>query len=651
MYVIKFDEDNKDWVDKLFISLIHSTLFFIVIIHLLALVRVYETLSLVAVFIVSSIIVIKLNYKPKDVMTRVLTSSYDMLEHPNNWRQYVRGLPRRAVNQARMYWEHTVQLLRMNWFICICMTITLIFALYTRFKHSIIHTYFGSSDPYVHMQLSKFLGENKMFGDGIYPYGFAAIISALNKFFIMDTYIIVRFIGPIGGILIVLSIYYALRKIIGPYYFAIFTGVFLYAVYAGLPTNLWRQISALSMEYATIFLLPGITLLIQYFRSKHMMHLILAGECLAITLFIHVYSSVALTIAYIIICLCHWRLLIWKLLFRFIIVMMVSGVIGLLPLIIAFTLKSAEVGEFTYVTENIQTAQKFDISTWVSVFNAEDQVVRVLLIASVILLLLRAIVAVIRKIKGLSALNQYAENGLLFVFFVFYWIFASEKYGLPVVVPSDRFGVFFALSAALAVAVLVNQILLLLPKLRYKKLINSLLVLSFASVIIGSGNVNSVPVGSQYQYDDAVKTYLNIKKEFRPNNWTIVSPVEEYHLGYGYGWHTQIWEFVETLSNPQGKVLEIPTDDVFIFVEKIPLGSEDEITVQDEEAPFPEFTGSDLTEFYYRNEDNRRILQAKAYHWAESYMKNQEMTIYYDSPVLRVYWIQQDGLHPRNLLH
>ncbi len=199
MLVISFDEDDRGWIDKLFISIIHSTFFFIVVIHLLALVKLYETISLLAVYILTMITVTWFNsrHQSTTIGTKILIGSYDMFDNPGNLNRYIQNIPGKLRNSSLKVANTFLSSFRIHWFVYTCIIVTLSYAAYTRFKHSLIHLYFGASDPYVHLQMSKFLGENEIFKDGIYPLGFASVISALHKFFIMDPYIIVRFIGPL----------------------------------------------------------------------------------------------------------------------------------------------------------------------------------------------------------------------------------------------------------------------------------------------------------------------------------------------------------------------------------------------------------------------------------------------------------------------
>ncbi|MBW9234286.1 hypothetical protein JQK62_18845, partial [Leptospira santarosai] len=86
----------------------------------------------------------------------------------------------------------------------------------------------------------------------------------------------------------------------------------------------------------------------------------------------------------------------------------------------------------------------------------------------------------------------------------------------------------------------------------------------------------ALPKGNQLQYDESVEAYLQIKDEFSLQNWTIISSIEEYPLAIDYGWHYNLIDFILELSN--GEELKFPTKDVFLFVEKIPVGTTKKVT-------------------------------------------------------------------------
>lgn len=651
MLVVKFDNEDSGWSDKFFICLIHSTLFFILTIHLLAFAKLYETISLFSITLVALIVAVQVHRsrKTETIGTVILTTVWDLTDNDKNWKLYRQMIVNNTKSYMTIRFLSVLDLFRTHWFWYIGILATLIFAAYTRFKHSLTSLYFGSADPYVHIQLAKFLGENTLFAENKYPLGYASVISAMNKLFNLDPYYIVRFIGPLSGFLIILSIYHIMKRVIGAPYSIILSSIFIYSVYAGLPTSLWRQISALSMEYAAIFMLPGIAYCIEYFQKRKMLYLILSGECLAITVLIHVYTASALGVAIVVICLFYWKTTFRPtVLSRISTVMVTAGLVGLLPLIYAFLFGAED--EIAYVTESLQPAHYVGFTEWWNVYINSDQIILVIVSAALLYLLYLAIKTCIYYLRKFPNNSPHAMSALLLIFIIFYFIYESENYGLPTAITADRFGVFFSIICTVASSVILYMIVHLFKTVRLQAIIGSLLAIAIISGVLLTDKIHSPPVGSQYQYNESVQAYLQIKREFQPKKWTIISPVEEYHLAYSFGRHTQLWAFVDMIENPNGKKLEIETDDVFLFIEKVPLGSDSPINLQDAKAIFPIFTGSNLTEFYYRDLENRRIIQAKAWNWINEQLHREEVSIYYDNANFTVYRIHQDGANPPNLL-
>lgn len=659
LIVVRFHKDDSGWIDKLFIVLTHSTLFYIIVVHAFVALRLYETFSVYFATLAGLVVADRfLNPNwPRIDRLKMMTTVYDVADGPGNWKKFLRNTANGIRTATVRGWQGATDHFRSHWAMWIAIAGTLGYAAYVRFRHSFEHLYFGSSDPYVHMRFTKYLSDNTLFGEGIYPYGYPAVISALHKFFNLDPYVTLRYIGPLGGMLLVLSVFFAVRKIIGSVYPAIFVGMFIYAVYAGLPVFVWRQISALSMEYATVFLLPGIAFLICWLRNKgaRPAYLILAGECLAIAVFMHAYTAFTLVIAYVVVYLCFWRTAMTrKQIVWFSTVMTASGIVGSMPLIVAFL--TIPVGDLSYVEDNIQGTSQVDWSAWPQVFLNADAVTLALLLAGAAFLVYRIVAAARRRGRGERPRNEANAGAAatLLLFFVFFLIFEADSFGLPSVFPADRFGVSFALVAAAACGVAAYAAFAAAAKslpLRARSWAQYVSVSLVAALVLVTGSVQSAPAGDRYQYDDSVQVYLNIKRELPSMQWTIVSTQEENPFVFGYGFHWQLWEFARTIDSPEGKTLRFDTPSVLVFVEKVPLGSDREVTEEEASEPFPEFNNTDLTDFYYRDVRNRRILQSKMFQWAERYMREHDnTTIFYDSPVLRVYRIQNENFGPIDLL-
>jgi len=652
--VVRFNGGETGWLERVFITLIHSTLFFIVIVEFLAFIKLYETISIIAVTFLTAAAADRLVNGNKSLLTSVIVKLYDLTDDPQkNIPAWLKGIAasklEKMKDRARGAWAG----LRRHWFAAILICGTLAYGAYVRFYHSVTHYYFGFADPYVHMSIAKNLSSNRIFED-VYPPGFGAVISAIQTFFIVDPYIVVRYIGPLSGMLMVLSIAFAIRKLVGNYPVLIFSAMALYVFYSGLPSFTQRQIAALSMEYAAIFLLPGIAFMIEYFRKKRFSDLMLAGECLAITVLIHVYVAVTLAMAFLVIFAVHWRsLLDRKTFFRVAKVVGISGAAASLPQIYALlTVKSYTL---EYTTGNIQGFRDVPFSEWHAVFFNEDIGVLILIAlgaAALAALLARLPFARIDEVRR-SFLKAIAS--ILSIYLVSYIVFRSGAYGLPTAIPQDRFGVFFALIASLTAGIILFFMISPIRRPAWRRAAETFLSVLLVAAVLATGRINTANAGDRYQYDDSVRMYLHIKEHFPLLNWTIVSPQEENHLVIGYGWHYQLWEFVKALEFPEAEEsnLKFETPYVFFYVEKIPLPMPYEpspydgpVTEGEANAPFPLYDGQLTTEFYYRSDTNRRILEAKIFKWAEEYrQKHDNMTIYYDSPEFRVYLAYSEQGH------
>ena len=90
------------------------------------------------------------------------------------------------------------------------------------------------------------------------------------------------------------------------------------------------------------------------------------------------------------------------------------------------------------------------------------------------------------------------------------------------------------------------------------------------------------------------------------------------------------------------------TDYVFIYVEKIPLGFSQKVTVGDSMKALPP-TPSKLSD-YYTIPSTRKTLEAKMYFCMEKLRaKIPEITIYYNDKYMTIYKLKQNSKKPINL--
>jgi len=652
---IRFEPEYSTRLDKLFISLTHSTLFFMIAIHLLVGVRLLEPITLYAVSIAGIVLLIKYQSR-KDILSpgmKLMISVFNLTDDKNrliaNLRQFVFHIKQIGVNQ----WNEAKQALVKHPFLFCAYLIVFGVGFINRFKFSFTHLSFASSDAYVHLGWSKYLAHMSIYLDGVYPFGFESIIAAIYEFFNMDMYVIIRFLGGLTNILMMLSLVYVLRVMIGKDYIAILLTSFLLffssAMMLGYPALLWREQSALSMEFAAIFMFPGIAFFYNYFKTDKTLFLILAAECFSIASFTHPFAVVNMTIAFFAIGIVHYhKLFAQKRLIKVIAYMGAAGFIGILPPIIGLLSGLPFHGDsLRYMKAELVTSRIASIPHIILSFGHDQPFVFVMFI---FVLLYLIFIIVKRKISTskkwlFSEQSSFLAVAMMTLLMIF--IYLAPKMGLPSPVPPDREPIFLSMSIALwfgiSFGLLINRIRLI----RLRSLARLVITLTIvASVLTIPGQILPFPSGNIYEYDGVVRSYLNIKANYPMNQWDIISPVDELGLIHGYGFHTEIWEFVRDLDDSSKPTLTFTTPNVFLFVEKIPIDPLKQnfqpVTLAESLKPLPVNSIGLQTEFYYGTLQNRRIIEAKAYYWAEDYMKHhKDMTVLLETNNVKIYKIYQ----------
>lgn len=651
--VIKIDrvESGFDMLDKIYISLIHSNLITIILVHFLAISRIYETISL----IVGYLIVIALYYwilsmrkdkKELDQSTSLIAKALDSIEVNNGILNTFKEIIKSAGKNIYLLAQSIYKKFLSNPIGIILLLVVFAFGAVIRFSHSVLHVSYGASDPYVHLAWTKYIGDNQIYTDGVYPYGYNAIISALSKLSFIDPYIIIRFIGAIGGCLIVFSVYYIIRKNSKNSMIPAIFGIVAYVVSTELPINTWRQMSALPQEYATAFILPGIYFLLEYFERKERKYLFLAAEVLILTLLIHTYAAVFLTAGYVIVCLFNIPSFFnIKFIAKFTGIMVISAFIGFLPIIIGL-LAGLEMhkASIDFIIQGGGVAEKpFHISNLFT-YTEKNSALFILVIISIVLIVVSLMGLFNKKAKN----SVKIKAGFVFVLMslLLYLQFRAQDLGLPALMEISRTGTFLGLAAAVMFGFCIGAVDLY-PINKWVanavKIIACAVVFTFLFQFSNFG----MPVGERQEYDEAGYSYMQIKNNYPAANWTIVSPVEQYSEVLGYGWHYQLWQFVKDVEADKKNKVTIPTQYVFWFIEKIPVDSAQKITEADATPDFPVITGN--YDEYYTITENRRIIEAKAYYWLEDYMdrnKNLDMSIYLDTDNLRIYMLKQNAADP-----
>ncbi len=652
--IIKFDSEADGLLDKLFISFVHTNFFIIIFVHALSFLKIYETFSLLFLLIGTYLFLTRVKGRTlvkradtflKKTVMRIL----DMSEGRISLKKQVFQLAKEKYAQLALRFKKSISRLFTNPFKGILTALLLALGAYIRFHHSFTHLYFGASDCYTHLLWTKHIGNNNIYMDRIYPNGYHAIISALHKLTLIDVYYIARFLGPLAGFMIILSLLYVLkRNFKNPH--IVWLALLIYIVDFTLPSGVWRQISPLPQEYAAIFFLPGIHFFNIFTKTMQKKYLLLTAQCLALTLLIHQYSTVFILLGCFIISILNIRFILKKeIFFKVFTYFGASAVVGALPLLIGRLMGHEWHGSLRYIINMVSLPGKDSAAREAFSFSEPKKTLVVFLLCGALLTIL-IVKSYIQKSRLASNINTKTITGFLLTSLAVYMMYRAKIFGLPRIMDTSRVGVFMTMIVVIIIASSLYFFDLFPANRKIKYMLRTVVCAAAAVLFILPLRLNP-PSGLRYEYDGGILAYLKINREdFPSQNWTIISPVEQYQLVMNYGWHTELWEFIYAIEDKhphkEDNVLQIPTEYVFIYVEKKPLKigytstPMEPVSREDAEKDLPPIP-SNLSYFYY-NYESRRILQSKAYYWAEDYMKNNDnMELYYEDNDMKVYLLKQ----------
>ena len=634
--------ENQGWKDRLVISIIHTHLFFILMVHMLVAVHLYETLSLMIVSAIAYVLILRRRRKegtvsPSKQFILKFMHATDQKKYLVKWgKETLVAVSGRMKNGLKKIWKKFYR----NPFSIVIILVLSFLSAAIRFNHSITHYYYPSSDPYVHLKWVKLLGSNQIYIDGVYPFGFEAIISAVHTIFNIDPYYILRFLGPISCVFLVFTIYYVIRKHRPQDYSIAIFALLIYLISTFQFGFIWRQYSSLSMEYGIIFVLPAIYFFVEYMKEKRMQSLLISMECFLLTIFIHPYAAICLFVSYIVLFLFSLKVFPFLHLLKMVGGFAIAGVVGILPLAAGLLSGKEFHGESIDFVQsslgvNSTSATQFSIAS----FLGRTEYAHLLTFLGVSLLLL-CILLLFRK-KAWQALYPFPMY--IAISCALFLLYKAEWLGLPSIMLPYRIEVTLVLLTSISISV----ILVCIPKFRFSRIFGAIIIMGYLFLSYKTIPSYTLPVGNQLQYDESIEAYLKIKDEFTLQEWTIISSIEEYPLAIDYGWHYNLTDFIVNISNEEE--LKFPTKDVFLFVEKIPVGTTEKITSEDV-TDFSLPARGEMLDFY-RLPEYRKILHEKTWYWIEGVQEKHPglLKVYLDTPRFTVYHLEQDPLKPYNV--
>ncbi len=524
---------------------------------------------------------------------------------------------------------------------------------YLRLSDAFRHPAPAPWDYYLHLLWLKGLGINRLYVDGVYPYGSHALFEVLHRFTALDEALLMRLAPGLVGTLIVATIYWSVVRLTdrrGPALVAAaLYGVFAYAGW--LPLRLDLQGDVLAVDVALVFLVPTFVFLTEALSPRpaasapsgsHALWLLFQG--MACLFLIHPFVGVLALLgaggAALATLVLERGGETPRRVARVVGVVLAGTALGILPLLLGLALgKDLHRGPLRWDVNFLGAALR---KAWFPPPEPAPQptLLLTLAIASALFLLLYAPLAT-RHSPLATRHSPFAISLLLLAI-----LFQPGRFRLPELLLPAQVARVLAPVLCVVIGLALHRVWELLgqgirrgvalptpwrergalpfgnPHFAWGELGATALGLTALLLVAPPLTVPTLP---RREYDVTARQLYRIKREFPTYKWTVVSFPEALPQIYGRGffvanevflrrYRPETWRF-----DPRRPELAIPTPHVFIFVERRPFVA-------------PGMTPAEAA----RRDAIAQQLQA----WVDRYRTlHGDMSLYYQDRVLAVYHI------------
>ncbi|MEK6264558.1 MAG: hypothetical protein N2B06_07295, partial [Clostridium sp.] len=678
-FMIKPIAKNKNIFKRFVLYLVVGNFHIINVVFILAYLNIFNRLALIITLLFTTVF-IRIILDKKDAK-RIYLESKDTIKHLLHGEYGTKLFLQRKLLSIRLSIKYFCTELfkgkKLEWIIFLTI---MCYNIYYYSNNSINFFSFGAPDEEVHLYWIQSLVSGNIFPSGVYPHGFHNILGAITVLMGFNAVTVIKSFGVISMVLIMTMLYFGLRKILTSKYAALF-GVTAYSLLNIYDIeSIYRFQFAIPQEYGMIMLMPMVIFLFSYLKDKRISNLVLFGMCFSMTISIHFYITIiALVLCISIGIVYFYRILKNKLLMKIILCGILSAVVAIAPLAVGYArvhkieqsmdwavrvIQGKEYGspdETEEPNKVEEIKQPFNWNSFLVDSKAEItkfvvldiRVMYIFLTLLALTILYSILCIVLRKTKDENLYQlSFANFGLLLIFLILCRIL-----NLPTVMEPKRVAIFFAYFSPIFIAMPFEVLYRVSGKGKIKKICSSVTFIAIPALIlliIKFGILRPLPPFYYFQTKGAMLVDIDIMKKYNDHNWTIVSPVNDTSVIQNNGYHYELSDFIFEQENWNEDIeIRIPTKYAFIYIEKRPIVlygnrfhkddeaiiNRDMITYEDAEKALDKNNEDNVN---YK--ENRNILMAKAYYWAEEYKKYfpKEMSVYYEDSELVVYIIVQN---------
>jgi len=502
-------------------------------------------------------------------------------------------------------------------------------AIYIRFYDACVNAAPALSDGYVTLAWMKYINRRLLFEDGIYPQGFHIVLAYLHKFSAIDQLYVLKYTGPLNGVLFTFGLYFVLSRLTGNR----FAGMMAAAVYglageALLVIEWLRQASTNSQEFAIVFLFPSLYFMFLYLKNGKRADLLTAAAGCCVTGLVHslvfAYLGMGMGILLFVAMILHFSEY-WSRVWRLALAGIASVLVSLAPItagLLAGKKFHGSSEEFLHQTVEVASP----------ILHAWDYIA-----LSAIFITLLAVFFTKRKEERLFPLFAGLLGLCTFLIYYYGGVLTNS------LLLSTRSISLWAAAVPFCIGAAWDVLWKVLHKIPRRQAAEwSICTAAVASLVFSTGLEPIKPY--KMEWDSSVEQYLRIASTFRPKTWIIYSQNEGYALALGNGYHGYLRELLDTYDpkhTPLTKKGEEASDpfvpvDIFIYQEKNVFQVEKTNNIYQL-----------LAETYeQRKQENAALKQ-----WIDTYRAyHNDLEIFYEDENLRIYHLHRPDDPEKNLV-
>ena len=672
MFLMKRTEEKIPFLDRFFYGFINMILFMILSVHALVYIKLFDIISIGIIVVVALIIVVKLDKEKERGITKLLANLYlfyDVMDTNKNREKLICNIKNSIKNSYREirtvyseFWNTPIYSLSY--------VIILVLSFAVRMWHSFLHYAYPHLDMYLHLKWVKAIMSNELYLDNqIYPKAMHAVIAFISKLTVSDPYWITRYFGPICAVLLVIAIYFLAYKITNNKYLSLLA-MAIYGLIINnniLPSEVFRQTATMPQEFGMLFIVLGLSFLIDYIKSIKVRHLFSFEVCLLISLMAHSFSGLflifwtAVTVIF--------SLIFSKLKFisavKMVGISVVVVVLSFIPLIVGRLM-----GKVFHETslEMVTDVTNNKIAEWLfkkylySLIFPDSLLIRIFIFGSIAIL-----IALIIKSFRSYMMNTYLYMSLFTLILFMYMIYNISNLidveKLPELLGKSRTGPFLAILLPVIVSYVIFYLMDILFLIfmrgkqteieKFKRFVSNCIIITFITLTVANGSYSFNTFYKHVEYDQAAEAYIRIKSEFTKNpnetgNWYVVSTDPQLAQVRGYGWYEEGYMFAHDYTESQVMDpdfrFDFPTNHIFVFVEKKPIIFNEKITIDFSEKELEPISDDPFMQFY-QDGYNRAVMEGHIWMLVEAYASTHSgVSIYYEDDEIKIYRIYQEDV-------